>query len=143
MKYALFCFVYIGAFYCICQTQNKIIPTPTNIKMGTAFFTLSNTSKIITDKAFQAEANYLKTIIEKHSSFTIKTITNDQVYKSFPRSIELKKTKKRAHNEEYSLLIKKTSIELSAPNPIGIMHGIQTIIQLNPSIFSPVQERKG
>ena len=141
MKYALFCFVYIGAFHCISQNQNKIIPAPTNIKMGTTYFTLNNTSKIITDKAFQTEADYLKNIIEQQSSFTIKTIPNDQVYKSFPRSIELKKTKKRVHNEEYNLLIKKNSIELSAPNAIGIMHGIQTIIQLNPSAFQNTEKK--
>ncbi|MGB0522230.1 MAG: family 20 glycosylhydrolase [Flammeovirgaceae bacterium] len=143
--YQLTCFLACLLFSFSCQEniqyQQKdallLIPQPQKLQVHDGYFKLAAPSSIYADHPFQAEAQYLKKIVEASSSFDLKQSDSpDSEY-----AILLLQKEGLNHAEAYELAITAAKIELSASAPEGMMRGIQTLRQLFMPAFQGTEKR--
>ncbi|MEC7863789.1 MAG: family 20 glycosylhydrolase, partial [Bacteroidota bacterium] len=97
----------------------NLIPKPQKLEKSNGVFSLSFNTKLIVDSLFDAESNYLKTLLNLD-------------LKGKGNAIELLK-KEGLQEEEFFLNITENNLKIEASSSRGIMRGIQTLRQLLPS----------
>ncbi len=117
------------------ETPLPLMPMPAHVMPGTGEFIIDGSFSVTIDgytepRLVRAKQRFLDTLAREtgiplpretrpnEASFTIKT--------GGPSAI----VQKLEEDESYHLEITTSHVELSAPNPLGVLHGLQTFLQL-------------
>ncbi|MBY9008578.1 MAG: beta-N-acetylhexosaminidase, partial [Candidatus Lokiarchaeota archaeon] len=111
----------------------SIIPQPVSMILGEGTFRITTQTQIESDQKLKYIAKYLKDLILPATGFNL-VITDLKRDSNISNTIYLKLNEKVGglHEEGYSLKVSQERIVISAPKPVGIFYGIQTIRQLLP-----------
>ena len=115
------------------ENQISVIPKPVNMNLGEGLFHITEKTIIESDPELVDIANYFKDFLLSPNGLSLR-ITNLQTDLNKSNTIYLVLNGKLSDltEEGYSLKINQERIVLSAPKPVGIFYGIQTIRQLLP-----------
>ena len=115
------------------ENQINIIPKPLSMKLGEGQFQITELTKIESDPELIEIASYFKDLLLLPTGLDLK-LNNLKTDLNGSNAIYLTLDRKLTTltEEGYSLIVKNERIVLSAPNPVGIFYGIQTLRQLLP-----------
>jgi len=118
-----------------------IIPIPYKSEMTGGYFKVTGKTDIVMNSSDENVKNIADGLKVKLSLATGRTITASQITGNQPKhSIFLKidgSLAEKSGKEGYILSVKKSKIEISAPEPAGLFYGVQTLYQLlPPGIYS-------
>lgn len=131
MKQIILFFLLLLSFFCKAQPPTAIIPQPVNIQMNDGFFTIDSKTSIYfnNSKELTTTAHYLANAIKNIAGFDLATrpATN--------KFIQLLIAKLVVNNEEgYEIKVTPSSIVVKANSRVGILYGIQSLLQTLPAI---------
>ncbi|MFK8103567.1 MAG: family 20 glycosylhydrolase [Saprospiraceae bacterium] len=115
----------------------NLIPQPQQIDFLEGYFQIDAATVILPSPTFQAEANYLQTLLATASTFKTK-ISAEQTTKNY---IQFKEDPTLESKEAYRLKIQPTHIEISAATANGAMHAVQSLRQLFQTSFHQKEKR--
>ena len=116
-------------------SQLNVMPLPASVQMGTGQLTIDRTFSVsvtgahdeMVDRAvdrFKDQLNRKTAILlQKPSDASHTTLTVQAVHGS-------QKVQKVGDDESYDLVVTESSAKLSAPNPLGVLRGLETFLQL-------------
>ena len=108
-------------------TRFPLIPYPAQLVAGKGAFTISNKTSITTAKQFTDEANQLNQLLQKGLGKKLTIIKGSKA-----NAINLVYDVALTAPEAYKLTINKQQVIITAKDPAGIFHAIETIRQLLP-----------
>lgn len=115
------------------MTTINIIPKPVSMTLGEGSFILTKQTVIESDPNLIEVARYFKDLMLPASGFNLEIIDlKTDITKSNTIYLKLNGEINNLSEEGYDLKINRERIVLSAPKPVGIFYGIQTIRQLLP-----------
>jgi len=118
------------------RSQNiNIVPRPQEVILGQETFTINPQTAISSDDQSHKTAKILQGHIKEQGGFQIDIIESGE---SPYGTIEFKYDDKFA-KEAYELLVSKNGIVLTASNATGWFYGVQSLIQLFPSISNSAE----
>jgi hexosaminidase len=110
---------------------NNIIPKPVSINLlNEKAVTINNTSIIIADKHFANQAVYLREQIENQCGLQLSIKGN--FFKNASAIVLAYDSVQIDRPEMYFLTVKNNQVVLKAKDVEGVVHGIQTLLQLLP-----------
>jgi len=112
--------------------QINIIPKPKDVILENGFFVLNNSTQIVADinnEEINFISNYLSKILEPSTGYKLKIVQNDIPANKIKLIID-----SSIHGAKgvYCLDVNKKGILISAPEPVGLFYGIQSLRQLFP-----------
>jgi hexosaminidase len=113
----------------------NIVPRPQEVIMGQETFTISPQTTISSADQSNKTARILQGHIKELGGFQVDIIESGE---SLYGIIDFKYDEKFAR-EAYELLVSKNEIILTASNATGWFYGVQSLIQLFPSISNPAE----
>lgn len=113
----------------------RIIPQPREIKTGQGIFTLSSQTRILYTAESKSTAVYLQNQLEHILGSSLGIYESTIPEKG---SIHFKQDK-NFDREAYELIISKKGIQVNASGNTGWFYGVQSLIQLLPSLVSPAE----
>ncbi|MFK8038356.1 MAG: family 20 glycosylhydrolase [Crocinitomicaceae bacterium] len=117
-----------------------IIPMVQDIEIDSGCFKISEETVILVWNDSTGGAQYLKSLIEASSNFSIPIIKiKENEFKDYSNYIILNNQSKTIGTEYYDLNIDSNRMAITAMTNVGVMHGIQTLRQLFVNAF----HRKG
>jgi hexosaminidase len=125
-------FLLTVCFYAHVFSQNiSIVPEPVKIEKTQGIFTLSSSTKIITQKNNDLTriAGYFNEKIKPSTGITLQT--TEAAGNGIQFSL-LSKADPKLGNEGYLLEVTPSNVSIKANSPAGIFYGIQTLLQLLP-----------
>ncbi|MBK7129240.1 MAG: beta-N-acetylhexosaminidase [Crocinitomicaceae bacterium] len=129
-------------FDCISADSVAIIPAPLHLETRDGNFKLDQNTFISYASDLEMEANYFKGLIDSASTFSIQRNVDAQTKSS---EIELKIVfdfpEELQDEEAYRIIIAPQRLQITALQPQGIMHGIQTVRQLFVNSFHSGEKR--
>lgn len=117
--------------------QVNIIPKPVNMVLAASGQSLTlnaGSQVIVSDKSLQNSADFLNDYLVQYYGFMLgsrKARAGSAIV-----SLSIKKGLNKA-NGAYSLTVDKRGVQVQASDATGIFYGVQTLIQLLPSLRSP------
>jgi len=118
------------------NTSISLLPKPKSVVTSEANFVIQPDTKIIyTSKStlVKDQAEYLRTLLNKNAGNDIRIENSDTANPVLKNTIYIIINAEVAGNKEaYQLDIENNTIKIIASNPLGIVHGIQTLRQLLP-----------
>jgi hexosaminidase len=126
-----FCFSQQSGTYDFSSSINNIIPKPVSVHLlETKPVELDNKTIIVADKKYSEQAEYLQQQIKAQCGLDL-SIQNKSAKKS--SAIVLQYNNKNVDRPEmYLLNIKNKKVKLEAQDVEGMVHGMQTLLQLIP-----------
>ncbi|HUW89773.1 MAG TPA: beta-N-acetylhexosaminidase [Candidatus Nanopelagicaceae bacterium] len=122
----------------------KIIPKPVSMILGEGSFNINDQTVIESDPKLNEVAKYFVDLILPATSFSLGiTSLKTDLTKSNTIYLILNEKLSDLTEEGYTLKINQERIVLSAPKPVGIFYGIQTIRQLLPIEIEKINESNG
>lgn len=117
------------------SVETALMPLPAHMTLGEGQFLIDGNFNISFDgytepRLILARERFMKTLFartgvplpaasqDRPANFTIKTTAAS------------KPVQELGEDETYRLKVSSTAVELSAPNPLGVLHGLQTFLQL-------------
>jgi len=122
------------------QREISIIPEPVELNRGKGnFFINEETTIIYPDiKDIETIAFYLRNQIEHPTGYHLMTKKNTGDDHKKNTIIFKLSDEKRFGDEGYSVKVTKENVTITAAEPAGLFHGVQTVLQLLPAeIYSP------
>ena len=127
----LFCFSQQNSANDLSSSVDNIIPKPVSVHLVEKKpIELNSKTIIVAGKKFSEQAEYLRQQIKDQCGLDL-SIQNAPAKKSSIIILE-QSNKKVDHPEMYLLDIKKNQVKIQAKDVEGIVHGIQTLLQLLP-----------
>ena len=121
----------------------NLIPYPQQIEKREAYFELNSETIIESSDFFKNESKFLKHLLSNTLNDSIKVLNE---ISNEPNRIQFNQLFTKAvhpeQEEEYELLIDENHIEISAFQPQGMLHGIQTLRQLFITAFQTGEKRE-
>ncbi|TES94800.1 MAG: beta-N-acetylhexosaminidase [Promethearchaeota archaeon] len=116
------------------EEELKIIPEPVEVSLNDGIFFLSQKTTIQADLTSTRNGEYLKQVLASQYGLNLAFEESSQNNEG-KSSIILKTSNEKELNnsEEYSLLVSKENIIISATTSVGVFYGIQTLLQLIPN----------
>jgi hexosaminidase len=111
----------------------RIIPQPREVKIGQDIFTINSQTLILSTTESKSTAIFLQNQLEHILGNSVEI---SESVKSEKGSIRFNQDKNMA-KEAYELIVSKTGIQITASDNTGWFYGIQSLIQLFPSLTSP------
>lgn len=131
MKYFFLLFFFPTCLFAQSQ-QLSIIPAPVSLKQNLGEFIINEQTQIeipTASKQLQSAASFLRNAIQDISGLNLPTNNNAQ------QKIVLTLIKDAAIGEEgYHVTVSTKSILIKANTPVGIIYGIQTLLQTLPAV---------
>jgi len=121
----------------------NLIPYPQQVEKGEGYFELNSETFVQSSVSFEKEYNYLRNSLSITLNDSIKVLNE---LSNKPNRIQFTQLFTKAvhpeQDEEYELVIDENHIEISAFQPRGLMHGIQTLRQLFITDFQTGHKRE-
>ena len=114
------------------QNTVKVIPIPSEIKIGTGKFLLDSSKGIHFDDLFEISGNFLKDFVENGSD--IKLVSGNDI--SFVKDETI------SNPEGYKLNVDSNRIEIKANTDVGAFYAVQSLRQLFPVEFERRKYKK-
>jgi len=112
--------------------QINIIPKPKEVILNNGFFVLNDSTKIVADinnEEINFISNYLSSILKPSTGYKFKIVKNDIPANKIKLNID---SSIQGPKGIYCLDVNKKGILISAPEPVGLFYGIQSLRQLIP-----------
>ena len=111
----------------------NIIPEPVSLKISTGKFILTEETIIYSDHELLQISEHLKNLLLPATGFSfIVKETKDKIGDGPSMNLKLTDIKGDLGFEGYDIVVNSKDIDITAPNPVGIFYGIQTLRQLIP-----------
>jgi hexosaminidase len=117
------------------ETPLSIMPLPAHAVAGTGSFSISGSFPIVTEgytepRLDRAKSRFLANLTSRTGIPFWQAPTASQQQFIIKTGGPSKEVQQLGEDESYHLEVSPTRIVLSAPNPLGILHGLQTFLQL-------------
>ncbi|MFC6996874.1 beta-N-acetylhexosaminidase [Rufibacter roseus] len=118
---------------------NAIVPKPVSaIATGKAPVAISTQTVIVADGAFQQQAVYLQELLQKQLGYTLKVVNSPKQAGNATQILLQQDPAAAPTAEMYVLEAAGKKLSIKAKDVPGVVHGIQTLLQL-----LPLQKQKG
>ncbi len=117
------------------MNEKSLIPLPVNISPAEGAFQLKSTTAVYVSGAsdeLKHIGNYLSGFLKPATGYTLPVKVSENEPPSGNIYLNLDVSKENPGDEGYELNISKKMIRISARQPAGLFHGIQTLRQLFP-----------
>jgi len=112
-----------------------LIPYPQNVEAREGSFAFNDATEIRlsdpSNESVQAVASHLAAMLRRSSGFDL-PISENAATQSSTNTIILSSTRINTGDESYRLTVTPETVSLTAPAPVGLFRGIQTLRQLLP-----------
>ncbi len=120
------------------QPADNIVPKPVMVNAHpSGSFSLHKNSQIVAEPALSQQATYLQEQIQQQCG-TFLHVSTGENKNSLSSAIILSLDSSMTHAEMYQLYTRKTNIYITGKDIPGIVHGIQSLLQLFPIGKAPV-----
>ncbi|NPA35939.1 MAG: beta-N-acetylhexosaminidase [Chlorobi bacterium] len=109
----------------------NIVPKPADVTINDGFFILNQGTAIVADSGTEVNsvANYMADILRPSTGYVLDVKHED----AESNRIKLRIDKSVKGNEGvYNLVVDKNGVTISAPEPVGLFYGVQSLRQLLP-----------
>jgi hexosaminidase len=118
------------------QPQLNLMPMPSAVQRGTGHLPIDRTFSVsVTGFHDAALARGIDRFVSELSRQTGMPLNHDAVKVASPTLLihaehSREEVQKVGEDESYELIVEQSGAKLTAPNPLGILHGLQTFLQL-------------
>ncbi len=129
------CALFVANVSSQAETPLSIMPLPAHAVAGTGTFPISGSFPIVTEgytepRLERAKSRFLASLSGRTGIPLWGTSTASQQQFIIRTGGPSKEVQQLGEDESYHLEVSPTRVVLSAPNPLGILHGLQTFLQL-------------
>jgi hexosaminidase len=129
------CALFVANVSSQAETLLSIMPLPAHAVAGTGTFPISGSFPIVTEgytepRLERAKSRFLASLSGRTGIPLWGTSTASQQQFVIRTGGPSKEVQQLGEDESYHLEVSSTRVVLSAPNPLGILHGLQTFLQL-------------
>ena len=115
------------------QAPNNIVPKPVSmVTSGKSPVKVSATTVIVADPVFQEQAVYLQGLLQQQIGLRLKVVQNTEPAGSGSQIFLRKDAAAAPRPEMYELTSGQNQITIKANDVPGVVHGLQTLVQLLP-----------
>lgn len=117
---------------CFASAQAALVPLPREIVKGEGTLVIDAQTAVIAPAGFKKDAELVTAALGRMSGFRHRDLTVRQAGRMrFPRAIRLEIAPSE-HREFYRMSITPDELTISGGDAAGLMHGVQTLIQMIP-----------
>jgi hexosaminidase len=117
------------------QRQLNLMPMPFNLQVGTGRLAIDRSFSIIVsghhDSTLERGAQRFIAELSRQTGMLLQPVTaSGTATLTIHTEQASERVQKLGEDESYELTVSESGAKLSAPNPLGILHGLQTFLQL-------------
>ena len=131
----MICFVFTGSSPAQDSTSLPVMPAPTSVQYGAGSFPIDASLRISIkgngdSRVSHAVSRFLHNLSSRTGIPLRYTSDNSNSKFLITCAASGEKLQTAGEDESYRLQVTSTSVQLDAPNPLGVLHGLQTFLQL-------------
>src|SRR3974390_839860 len=116
------------------QSQLNLMPMPSSVRQGSGQLAINDTFSVAVtgghDASLDREIARFQTLLSRQTGIPLRAKGGATATLTIHADHGREAVQKLGEDESYALTVTESSAQLNSPTPLGIIHGLQTFLQL-------------